>query len=399
MKNFVFISPHFPDNYWKFCFALKNRGFRVLGVCDAPYNELKEECRYSLDEYYCCSFMDHFDNEVRALEYYQNKYGHIDFIESNNEYWLEKDAHLRDIFGVTTSFSQSEISFLMKKSNQKKFYEEAGLKPARYKVSKNPEELKEFAKLVGYPVFAKPNVGVGAHGTKKIHNEDELVSFANSIPENEEYIFEEFIPGKTVSFDGISNSNCDIIFCTSHYFDEDCASVIKTHNDTMYFCYPKCPEDLEEIGRKCIKAFNVRKRFVHFEFFRLTEDHPYFGKKGTIVPLESNFRPAGGYTPDLINFANSVNVYEIYADMIAYDENRQKMDYEKFYACSSARRYGKNYVHTLDEILSKYHNNVCYYGEFPYALRDDMGDSFVCAKFKTEEELREFDEFVRKKVD
>ncbi len=399
MKNFVFISPHFPDNYWKFCFALKNRGFKVLGVCDASYNDLKDECKNSLDEFYGCPFMDNIDNEIRALEYFKNKYGDIDYIESNNEYWLPKDAKLRDIFNVKTSFSEKEILELTKKSNQKRFYEEAGLKPARYSLSKDYENLKKFANEVGYPIFAKPNYGVGAHGTQKINNDDELIRFVSSIPENEEYIFEEFINGRTISFDAICDSNSNVIFCTSHYFSDSCAEIIKNHNDTMYFCYPECPKDLEEIGRKCMKTFGIKKRFVHFEFFRLLEDHPYFGKKGTIVPLEANLRPAGGYTPDLINFANSVNVYEIYADMIAYDENRQKMDYEKYYAVSSARRYGKKYLHNLDEVLNKYHNNVCFYGEFPYVLRDDMGDFFVCAKFKTEEEMWEFDKYFREKVE
>ena len=33
MKNFVFISPNFPVNYWQFCRQLRNNGLRVLGIC------------------------------------------------------------------------------------------------------------------------------------------------------------------------------------------------------------------------------------------------------------------------------------------------------------------------------------------------------------------------------
>ena len=43
MKNFVFISPNFPSNYWLFCRALKNNGVNVLGIGDAPYDELSQE--------------------------------------------------------------------------------------------------------------------------------------------------------------------------------------------------------------------------------------------------------------------------------------------------------------------------------------------------------------------
>ena len=105
MRNFVFISPHFPDSYWKFCIALKDNGFNVLGIGDAPYNEIPNQCQYALNEYYCCPFMDVYENEKRALNYFRDKYGPIEYIESNNEYWLQKDAKLRDDFGVMTSFS------------------------------------------------------------------------------------------------------------------------------------------------------------------------------------------------------------------------------------------------------------------------------------------------------
>ena len=40
MKNFIFISPNFPTNYWMFCRELKNNGMNVLGIGDQPYEEL-----------------------------------------------------------------------------------------------------------------------------------------------------------------------------------------------------------------------------------------------------------------------------------------------------------------------------------------------------------------------
>ena len=40
MKNFIFISPNFPTNYWQFCRELKNDGMNVLGIGDQPYQIL-----------------------------------------------------------------------------------------------------------------------------------------------------------------------------------------------------------------------------------------------------------------------------------------------------------------------------------------------------------------------
>ena len=43
MKNFLFISPNFPVNYWYFCKQLRANGMRVLGIGDCPYEQLKPE--------------------------------------------------------------------------------------------------------------------------------------------------------------------------------------------------------------------------------------------------------------------------------------------------------------------------------------------------------------------
>lgn len=395
MRNFIFVSPHFPDSYWKFCMALKSHGFNVLGIGDAPYNELPEQCKYALEEYYLCSFMDTFENEKRAVQYFRDKYGEIEYIESNNEYWLIKDARLRDVFGIKTSFNENDLAWKMQKCNQKEYFIRAGLKPARYIVTKDHDLLKEFASKVGFPIFAKPNVGVGAQGGKKIDNEIELIDFATSLPPEKEYIFEEYIKGELYSYDGVTNSQGKVIFNTCHYFATPTFDVVNSSTDDMYCCLPKIPDALLEAGRKSVEAFGLNRRLFHFEFFKLTEDHPYLGPKGTFVPLESNFRVAGAYTPDLIDFANSIDIYQLYADVMAYDENRQNMDLEKYYACSAHRRYMYKYLHSKEEIIEKYKNSLCFYGEFPYALRDDMGDSFFVAKFKSWEEVEEFDNFVR----
>ena len=41
MKNFIFISPNFPTNYWQFCRELKKNGLNVLGIGDQPYDGRK----------------------------------------------------------------------------------------------------------------------------------------------------------------------------------------------------------------------------------------------------------------------------------------------------------------------------------------------------------------------
>ena len=83
--NFIFISPQFPSNYYNFCDRLKRNGFNVLGIADTPYNELTQNVKNSLTEYYKVSSLENYDEVYRAVAFFAFKYGKIDFLESNNE--------------------------------------------------------------------------------------------------------------------------------------------------------------------------------------------------------------------------------------------------------------------------------------------------------------------------
>ena len=85
MKNFLFISPNYPDNYWQFCRELKQQGFRVLGLGDAPADSLDSRLREVLDDYRQVTAIDDYDQMHRAVEAYIQHYGPMDWLESNNE--------------------------------------------------------------------------------------------------------------------------------------------------------------------------------------------------------------------------------------------------------------------------------------------------------------------------
>lgn len=63
----------------------------------------------------------------------------------------------------------------------------------------------------------------------------------------------------------------------------------------------------------------------------MTEDHDYLGKKGKIIGLEVNYRPSGGFTPDMINYACSTDVYKDWADMVAFDRLTKEEYPDKYY--------------------------------------------------------------------
>ena len=398
MKNFVFISPNFPETYYRFVVALQKNGFRVLGVGDQSYDSLNPELKAALTEYYLCNDMDNFDNEVRAIQYFTDKYGHIDYLESNNEYWLDRDAKLREIFNITTGPMGEQIEFYQHKSKMKIGYKKAGAKTAAWILYEDRDQLLEFVKKVGFPIFAKPDKGVGAEETFKMNNPADTDYFCRKNPPKGQYIIEQFISGDIVTFDGICDSKSNVVFCTSNFFPPSIADIVHEQGDLFFYTYPQPPKDLEKIGRKVIKAFEVKQRFFHLEFFRLTKDAKGVGKVGDIVPLETNMRPAGAYTPDSMNFANSTNVYQIYGDVMAFDENRQKDENKHYYSAVASRRNNARYVHDDNDVLNHYYGKICNHGNYPSVLADAMGDRFFMAKFDTLEEVEEFRKYTETRL-
>ncbi len=391
--NFIFISPHFPNNYYLFCKELKLNGANVLGIASDNYNFLANEVKESLTEYYKVDNMEDYNQMYKAVAYFASKYGKIDFIESNNEYWLELDARLRTDFNVTTGKKIDEINFFKSKEAMKKDYQKAKVKVARYHIPTTLSEGKKFIKEVGFPVVAKPDNGVGAYHTYKITNESELEHFYQSMP-NIKYIMEEFIPGNLISFDGVVDGNSKPIFYSNEVFPLQIMEIVNNDLDCFYFSNKDMPDDLLEQGTRVLKAFGAKYRYFHLEFFRLTKDKAGLGKKGELIGLEVNMRSPGGYTPDIINFSKSVNTYKIWSDIMCFNSTNENMNNTKYYCGYYGRRDYRNYVHSDSEIMNKYSNNIKKSGRMPDVFSKAMGNNFYIYISSSMKELEEIKTFI-----
>ena len=387
MKNFIFISPNFPLTYWRFCKELKNNGLRVLGIGDCPYNELTQEQRNSMHEYYKVSSLENYDEVFRAVAFFTFKYGKIDWLESNNEYWLERDAKLRTEFHITSGFQEEDMVRTRYKSGMKAYYAKAGIPTARYHLVKDFASAKEFANKVGYPVVVKPDNGVGANATYKLKSDSDLEFFFATKDNSVQYIMEEFVNGEVRTYDAIIDSNGEPIFESGNVTCDSLMDVVNEAKDSIFYIVKELPEVMKQLGRRTVKAFGVKSRFVHFEYFVLKADQEGLGKKGDIFGLEVNMRPPGGYAPELANFANSVDVYKIWADMIAYDSTLVPMNGQHYFCGFCGRRDGKNYKMNHDDIMREYGHKMKLAARTPAALSGAMADMMYVANYDTEEEM------------
>lgn len=329
--NVVFLSPHFPPNFWPFSARLREAGHTVLGLADAEYHELRPELQAALTEYYKVSDLHRYEELVRALGYFTYKYGKLERLDSMSEYWLETEAQLREDFNIF-GLRPADMDKVKRKSVMKELFRQAGLRVARGQVCRDPVELQNFVDEVGYPLVAKPDIGVGAAKTYKITSDDELKEYIAQKPPVD-YIVEEFVPGRIITYDGLTDIQGNIVLDSSMEYSKGVMEVVNQDTDIYYYMVREIPEDLREAGRAIVKAFGVRERFFHFEFFRLED--------GSLVALEVNMRPPGGLSVDMFNYANDMDIFREYANLLSTGKISQRAQHPYF--CTYVGR--KDHIH------------------------------------------------------
>ena len=235
----------------------------------------------------------------------------------------------------------------------------------------------------------KPDNGVGASDTWKIESENQLKGFFGRRMPGVPYIMEEFVYAEVNSYDAIIDSNGNPIFETGNVTPMSIMDIVNNADNSIYYILKRLPDDTRAIGRAAVKSFGVKSRFVHFEFFRLTRNQDGLGKKGDVVALEVNMRPCGGFTPDMINFAHSTNVYKIWADMIAFDHSMIPVG-KHAYCAFAGRRDGKDFVMNHQEIMGRFRENMKMAERLPDVLAGAMGNQMYVVVFDTKKEMEEF---------
>jgi len=337
--NVLFLSPHFPPNFWQFCRGLRQAGANPLGLADAPWEALRPELQATLSEYYRVPDMQRHDDLVRALGYLTFRHGRLDRLDSMSEFWLETEARLRDdfnVFGLRTA----DMARFKRKSEMKKVYRQVGMAAARGRICQTRERLLELVAEVGYPVVAKPDTGVGAAQTFKLESDRELDAFLAAKPPID-YIVEEFVAARLVTYDGLTDRQGRVVFDASLEFDRGIMDVVNQDSEMAYTAIRDIPPDLVEAGRTLVQAFGVRERFFHFEFFRLPE--------GGLVALEVNVRPPGGYTVDMWNYQNDLDLYREWGNLLVNGRIEARAT-RPYYVTWIGRKDRFQYARTAEEL-------------------------------------------------
>ena len=110
--------------------------------------------------------------------------------------------------------------------------------------------------------------------------------------------------------------------------------------------------------------------------------------------MEVNMRPAGGHDPDMMNYAQSVDVFRIYAEMVTFGKRLFPESEDRYICAYAARKDGHVFSHSHEEIMERYGGDIVMQEEMPPIDWPSMGRYVYIARFKQKEEMDQYFNFV-----
>lgn len=361
--NVLFLSPGFPPNAQLFCTALAARGITVLGIGDEPADRLAPELAGALAEYVYLPQMHAYEVLRAAVRGLVARHGAIDRLDSNGEHWLETEGRLRDDFAVWGP-GLAEIRSLRSKLAMGERFAAAGIATPASTGCDSPALVRRFAETHGFPLVVKPDAGSGAVDTFMVEDPVGLADvLATPRPG---HIVQPFVVGDIVTFDGLVDRDGTIVFCTSHAYDDGIMQVRRGGLDGYYYSLREIPAALAASGRRAVAAFGLRERFFHVEFFVRPD--------ASIVALEMNVRPPGGFTTDMMCQACEIDVYALWAAVIA-GERLGDFRYERrYHTAHVGRRHDRRYREPHGGLVAALGATLTAIHTVPAAFAATMGD-------------------------
>lgn len=385
--NYIVLSPYYPKNFQQFSIELAKQGVTVLGIGQEPYDQLGNELQDALTEYFRVDDLENIEEVKKAVAFLFYKHGPIDRIESLNEYWLEKDALLREQFAVF-GMKPATLKKTKLKSEMKKYFKKAGVPVVPGQVVKSEKHMSKAVKEIGFPMIAKPDNGVGAAGTYKLLNQSDLDAFKKEWNGTTAYFFEQFVDSKSIcTYDGLIDSKGNIVFETTLDYVHPPIELMSDDKENAYFVSKTVDPKLKAYGQAIVQTFNMKERFFHIEFFRVGDDY---------IALEYNNRPAGGFAIDVYNYAHSIDLYKDYAHVVVGKAVEERL-YDSKHCLAVSRRNRLSYVHSEEDIRFAYGTDLKAIKKMPQAFSDLQGDLFFILTAQKSESIQEMIAFIGKK--
>lgn len=311
--NVIFIEPSFPYNQRKFVRALHAAGASIIGIGERPVAHLGADVKAWLSDYVQVRSVVHEPSLLEAVRLIQSKVW-VDRLEATVEAHIMAAAGVREASGIPGT--SVHTSYLCRdKPAMKEALRKAGIACAQSTRAVAPQDARDFAASVGFPLIIKPPAGAGASGTWRVRNAAELESVIveSGLAGGSAMAIEEFIEGHEGFLDTLTiNGKVAHEFIT-HYYPNVLEAMrerwISPQMVTTNRIEAPGYSEVRKMARNVIRVLGIGTSATHMEWFA--------GPKG-LKFSEIGCRPPGVGQWDVYNCANDFDLYYEWASAICH---------------------------------------------------------------------------------
>jgi carbamoylphosphate synthase large subunit len=311
--NVIFIEPSFPYNQREFVRALNAAGANVIGIGERPAGTLDAEMRGWLGDYLQIRSVVHEPSLLQAVRAVQGKLW-VDRLEATVEAHIMAAATVREAAGIPGT--STETAYLCRdKPAMKEALRRAGIPCAASARARSPQDARDFAAAVGYPLIVKPPAGAGASATWRVRGKEELerVIRESGLGDGKAVAIEEFIEGHEGFLDTVTiGGEVEHEFIT-HYYPNVLEAMRERWISPQMVTTNRIDApgyvEVREMARRVISILRIGTSATHMEWFA--------GPKGLRFS-EIGCRPPGVGQWDVYNAANDLDLYFEWASAIVH---------------------------------------------------------------------------------
>ncbi|MDA8016390.1 MAG: ATP-grasp domain-containing protein [Thermoanaerobaculia bacterium] len=315
----LFVEPCFPYNQRQFVRALREVGATVTGIGEIPKDSLPNEIQGWLHHYEQVPSVVHQPSLEAAVSKVQ-RMAWVDRLEGTVEAHMMAIAQTREARGIPGT--SVETTYLCRdKPAMKEALREAGIPCAQSTGTDRADEVRDFARQVGYPIIIKPRDAAGASGTWKVSSDEELEPVLEEcgVVHGRSVAVEEFIEGHEGFFDTITIGGQIVHHFITHYYPGVLEAMRTRWISPQFIATNRVGADsydeVKIMGKKVIDVLGIGTSATHQEWF--------FGPKG-LKFSEIGCRPPGVGAWDLYCAANDLDVYKEWAAAIVHGRPLQQ---------------------------------------------------------------------------
>jgi carbamoylphosphate synthase large subunit len=317
--NIIFIEPSFPYNQREFVRGLHAAGAKVIGIGERPAAHLGNELKSWLGDYVQVSSVVHEPSLLKAVRAIQRSVW-VDRLETTVEAHIMAAATVREATGIPGT--SVETAFLCRdKPAMKEVLRNAGIPCAQSTRANTPQDARDFAAAVGYPLIVKPPAGAGAAATFRVSDDQDLqrVIHESGLADGCPVAVEEFIEGHEGYLDTLAvNGEVSHEFIT-HYYPNVLLAMrerwISPQMVTTNRISAPGYREVRKMARDVIKVLDIGTSATHMEWFA--------GPKGLRFS-EIGCRPPGVGQWDVYNAANEFDLYFEWAHALIHGKVHSK---------------------------------------------------------------------------